>query len=143
MDYSQSQVKIYRQKLSFLPDESRVITKLLNLDKVRIYKVFDRVLNHPEEEKGRILDQIITNFEKRHKNVKRIFKDNFDEIIKHLDITIYNDLSLENKLLIGAYFTLEYSIESAALFNPSIVPHPFQTSADIANNNRSEERRVG
>ena len=135
MNYSQSQVKIYRQKLSFLPDESRVITKLLNLDKVRIYKVFDRVLNHPEKEKARILDQIITNFEKRHKNVKRIFKDNFDEIIKHLDITIYNDLSLENKLLIGAYFTLEYSIESAALFNPSIVPHPFQTPADIADNN--------
>ena len=27
------------------------------------------------------------------------------------------------RLLIGSYFTMEYSIESAALFNPSIVPH--------------------
>ena len=30
-------------------------------------------------------------------------------------------------MLIGAYFTHEYSPESAALFNPSIVPHPDQT----------------
>ena len=36
-------------------------------------------------------------------------------------------LSNEKKLLIGSYFTLEYSIESAALFNPSIVEHPDQT----------------
>jgi len=135
MNYAQSKVKIYRQKLSFLPDESRVITKLFGLDKVRIYKIFDRVLNLSDKERSRILEQVIANFKKRHKKIKRIFKDNFDEIIQHLDITIYNDLSLENKLLIGAYFTLEYSIESAALFNPSIVPHPFQTQEDIASNN--------
>ncbi len=135
MNYTHSKVKISRQKISFLPDESRVITKLFGLDKVRIYKVFDRVLELSDKERSRILEQIIENFEQRHKNVKRIFKDNFDEIIKHLDITIYNDLSLENKLLLGAYFTLEYSIESAALFNPSIVPYPFQTREDIANRN--------
>jgi predicted GH43/DUF377 family glycosyl hydrolase len=29
--------------------------------------------------------------------------------------------------LIGSYFLTEYSLESAALFNPSIVPHPDQT----------------
>ncbi len=135
MDYAQSKVKIYRQKLSFLPDERRVITKLFGLDKVRIYKVFDRVLKLSDKERNRILKQIIANFENRHKNVKRVFKDNFDDILKHLDITIYNDLPLENKLLIGAFFTLEYSIEAAALFNPSIVPHPFQTPDDMLNHN--------
>jgi hypothetical protein len=29
--------------------------------------------------------------------------------------------------LIGSYFLAEYSLEAAALFNPSIVPHPDQT----------------
>ncbi|MCX7011991.1 MAG: glycoside hydrolase family 130 protein, partial [Candidatus Sumerlaeota bacterium] len=33
----------------------------------------------------------------------------------------------ETRLLIGACFTKEYSVESAALFNPSIVPHPDQS----------------
>ena len=37
------------------------------------------------------------------------------------------DLSEQRRLLIGSYFLAEYSLESAALFNPSIVPHPDQT----------------
>lgn len=131
MDYAHSKVKIYRQKLSFLPDERRVITKLFGLSKERIYKIIDRVLELSDKERNHILNQIITNFEHRHKNVKRVFKDNFDDILRHIDVTIYNDLSLEKKLLIGAFFTLEYSIEAAALFNPSIVPHPFQTQEDM------------
>jgi hypothetical protein len=36
-------------------------------------------------------------------------------------------LSEERRLLIGAYFTHEYSIEGAALFNPSMVPAPDQS----------------
>jgi predicted GH43/DUF377 family glycosyl hydrolase len=39
-------------------------------------------------------------------------------------------LSETKRALIGAYFTMEYSIESAALFNPSIVPHPDQSNLD-------------
>jgi predicted GH43/DUF377 family glycosyl hydrolase len=35
--------------------------------------------------------------------------------------------------LIGAYFTMEYSVESAALFNPSIVLHPDQSHLDKGN----------
>ncbi len=37
------------------------------------------------------------------------------------------EISEERRLLIGSYFLAEYSLESAALFNPSIVPHPDQT----------------
>jgi len=36
-------------------------------------------------------------------------------------------LSASRRLLIGAFFTGEYAVESVALFNPSIVPHPNQT----------------
>ena len=35
--------------------------------------------------------------------------------------------SHERQILIGAYFMHEYSPESTALFNPSIVPHPDQS----------------
>ena len=37
-------------------------------------------------------------------------------------------LSEERKLLLGSCFTMEYSIESAALFNPSIVIYPKQNN---------------
>ena len=33
-------------------------------------------------------------------------------------------------LLVGSFFTMEYSIESAALFNPSIVQHPDQSGLE-------------
>lgn len=48
-------------------------------------------------------------------------------------IEVYNtDLldysySYKEKLLIGAYFTMEYSVEAAAFFNPSIVESPDQS----------------
>jgi hypothetical protein len=35
-------------------------------------------------------------------------------------------LSASRRLLIGAFFTGEYAVESVALFNPSVVPHPNQ-----------------
>lgn len=131
MKYAQSNVKVHRQKISFLPVQTRVITKLFDLDKVRIYKVFDRILKLSEKDRTTILDEVIQNFEDRHKDIKRIFKNNFDQIVKRLDIDIHNNLSLEKKLIIGAYFTLEYSIESAALFNPSIIEHPFQNIKEL------------
>ena len=37
------------------------------------------------------------------------------------------ELSEQRQMLIGSYFLAEYSLESAALFNPSIVPHPDQS----------------
>ncbi|MBW6481322.1 MAG: glycoside hydrolase family 130 protein, partial [Bacteroidales bacterium] len=49
----------------------------------------------------------------------------FDKVKEYLpESTILSDTKKE---LIGAYFTMEYSIESAALFNPSIVMHPDQS----------------
>ena len=127
MNYKKAKIKANRQKLSFNPDESRVITKTFGLDKVRIYKVINRILDLSDEKINQLLEQVSENFSSRHIiDIKRIFKDNFDKINSQLDITIYNDLPLEKKLLIGSYFTLEYSIESAALFNPSVISHPDQ-----------------
>ncbi|MDN5203909.1 glycoside hydrolase family 130 protein [Fulvivirgaceae bacterium BMA10] len=115
-----SPVKVYRQELSFDPDHSRVITRFFEPSQIRKNNIVRRVLGLSADEVNAILAQTLQNFEDRHRNVKRIFKDNYDKL--HLDI----DTSLERTLLIGAYFTMEYSIETAALLNPSIVAHPDQ-----------------
>ena len=49
----------------------------------------------------------------------------FDEVSPYL--LHGQTLSEERKLLLGGYFTHEYSLEAAALFNPSMVPHPDQS----------------
>ena len=46
------------------------------------------------------------------------------------------NVNQSHKLLIGSYFTAEYSIESAAFFNPSIVEDPDQSEVG------TEEKRV-
>jgi len=127
MYLNSKQINVIRQDMRFNPEEARVITKVLGLDKVRIYKIIERILKMPDKEIKKLLDVTIKKFSHRHiVDIRRIFKDNFDKINSQLDFTIYNDLPLEKKLLIGSFFTMEYSIESAALFNPSIIPHPNQ-----------------
>lgn len=42
----------------------------------------------------------------------------------------YDEVSEFRKLLVGSYFTHEYSIESAAFFNPSIVEDPDQSDLE-------------
>src|SRR5207244_10647355 len=49
----------------------------------------------------------------------------FEQLRDHL-ITDQR-LSEARQLLLGAYFSQEYSLEAAALFNPSLVPHPDQS----------------
>jgi len=126
MLHIRSNVKAIKQNISFSPDESRVIAKRLHLDELRTKKIIEDICNIPEEKSKKLLDEILKNFKRRHKNLKRILKNNFDKIIADLDGNDYDHLNIENKLLIGAYFTNEYSIEAAALFNPSIVADPFQ-----------------
>ncbi len=125
-------INIRKELINFSPDDSRVITKFFTPgNNSREYNIISRVLTLSEDELKKILAQTIARFEHRHRNIKRVFKDNFERINTEGDLSM---LSLNQKLLIGAYFTMEYSIESAALFNPSIVPAPYQDSnSDILN----------
>ena len=79
----------------------------------------------PEEEVVRLVSQVLGEFANRHEHVEDFFLRTLRAGEHHLEPGA--PPSPERQLLIGAYFTHEYSPESAALFNPSIVPHPDQT----------------
>ena len=51
---------------------------------------------------------------------------------RRVEVHVFTDRSLSTarRLLIGALFSGEYALESAALFNPSIVPHPDQSGLE-------------
>lgn len=120
MKIPRASVTVHKGKLSFNPDFKKVITRFFQPDRKRQEHIIKRILALSEKEVNVILEQTIANFTNRHDDVKRLFLDNFDK----LDID--QDLSLERRLLIGSYFTMEYAVETAALLNPSIVPHPIQ-----------------
>jgi predicted GH43/DUF377 family glycosyl hydrolase len=79
----------------------------------------------PESDVGGLLEEVTSEFSQRHQEICKLFLERFEQV---RDPLLADDrLSCERRMLIGSYFLAEYSLESAALFNPSIVPHPDQT----------------
>jgi len=108
------------------PDRSRVLMRPFypSTDDIARH-IVTRVMSLSDEEVVRLLGRVLGEFEDRHENVTRIFHNRFVQVHRYLgDVPLS---SPERQALIGAHFTHEYSPESAALFNPSIVPHPDQT----------------
>ena len=120
-------LSIERKRETFVCDSSRVITRFYApADEARTEKIVERVLLLSEEKCGIELRRLFNEFSTRHHDFEAILFSNYKRVKKHL--ADRGKHSKERKLLIGAYFTHEYSVESAALFNPSIVAHPDQTN---------------
>lgn len=120
-------LSVERKRETFTCDSSRVITRFYApCDEARTEKIIERVLSLSEDECGMELRRTFKDFSTRHHDFEAILFSNYKRVEKHL--TDPEKYSKERKLLIGAYFTHEYSVESAALFNPSIVAHPDQNN---------------
>jgi predicted GH43/DUF377 family glycosyl hydrolase len=108
------------------PDRSRVLLRPFRPTSDDISRrIVARVMALPEEEVTRLLGQVLGEFSNRHERVEDIFRQRFEQVNLYLEPGA--SPSPERQMLIGTYFTHEYSPESAALFNPSIVPHPDQS----------------
>lgn len=117
-------LKITRRPERFVADNRRVITRLfLPAQTGHIKSVLDRILSLTGAEVSRLVSELRADFSPRHRDIMATFRAHHDMVCEHLDGRTVSD---EQRLLIGAYFTKEYSVEAAALFNPSIVPHPNQ-----------------
>jgi len=126
------QVTINRNDVIFSPDSKKIIARFFYLNDERGIDVIHRVMSMSEDEIAIVINQVLRNFSKRHRNISQVFEKHFKKVSHLFDkLEIDADsLSLYRKLLIGSYFTHEFSIESAALFNPSIVEHPDQTELE-------------
>ncbi|NLF29582.1 MAG: glycosidase [Planctomycetes bacterium] len=112
-----------------MSDDKRVIPRYLDLgSRARIRDIFRRVKRIKPQRVRELLRDLRKNYAGRHRDLDEAF-------LRHYAIAARNvrgagDLDDQQKLLLGAYFTMEYSIEAAALFNPSIVPHPDQSGLE-------------
>ncbi|MDD4727534.1 MAG: glycoside hydrolase family 130 protein [Dysgonamonadaceae bacterium] len=117
---------VKRKKIRIVGDNSRVITLPHVPSKVpRINNIIKRVLKLSEAEAEEQLNKTLLLFADRHRDLEQLLIRNYDRISEY--VIKKESISKTQKLLIGAFFTMEYSIESAALFNPSIVLHPDQS----------------
>jgi predicted GH43/DUF377 family glycosyl hydrolase len=111
---------------TLLPDRSRVLLRPFRPSTDDISRrIVARVMALPEEEVKRLLGQVLGELSDRHVRAEDFFDKRFAQVKIHLEPDAAP--SSERQLLIGAHFSHEYSPESAALFNPSIVPHPDQS----------------
>jgi predicted GH43/DUF377 family glycosyl hydrolase len=125
-------LKVKRKEHKILGDPSRVITRLhLPDDRYRVSKIIQRIMSLSETAAKNLFGQVMVDFSVRHENIGHIFERHLNEVKAYLPRDAR--LSETKRALIGAYFTMEYSIEAAALFNPSIVSHPDQTHLQKGN----------
>lgn len=119
-----------RKPIRFYSDPKRVIARFFFPGpETRVQAIIQKVIEMPEEAARLTLNQSLRDFSSRHRNISKVFQKHFDRVCNIIkcptgDLSV---LSHHKKLLIGAYFTSEYSIESAAFFNPSMVEDPDQT----------------
>lgn len=124
-----------RQGLYLRPDPARVVVRAFKpaveprdlnaTDKRRANHIVDRALALDPGTAASLLAEVLENFQGRHRNLLEIFEARADEMENAF--ATHASFSKDQRRLIGAYFLNEYSFESAALFNPSIVAHMDQS----------------
>ena len=117
---------LQRTNVTLHPDRTRVLLRpFLATNDRRANNLSAQVMALPESEVHALWEQVRAEFGERHVKIGEFLHRRFERVRPGLPAG--EKLSEERELLLGAYFSHEYSLEAAALFNPSIVPHPDQS----------------
>jgi len=120
---------VERKAVRVNPDPKRVIARFFFNGNDRAKEVLERVMGVTEDIAFSIVSPLLQEYSKRHRNITRVLNRHCSKLkplFEELGID-FDALTVYRKLLIGSYFTHEYSIESAAFFNPSIIDDPDQS----------------
>ncbi len=115
---------VKRLPIKIESDDRRVIVRPFILGPDRVQSLFARVKELSEADVDQTLAQVRSLYESRHDDLLATFTEHYDAGAALIGWNEQWDLS--RRLLAGAYLTMEYAIDSAALFNPSIVALPNQ-----------------
>ena len=125
-------VKVRRYSLRLQPDHHRIIARFHFPGEGIAVELIKKVLLMPKTIVTDEVNLILRDFAKRHRSITSVLMKHFSQV-NYLSEKMGLDasgLTRDQKLLIGAYFTSEYALESAAFFNPSVVEHPDQSFLD-------------
>ncbi|GAA5483105.1 glycoside hydrolase family 130 protein [Haloferula sargassicola] len=112
--------------IHLLPDHSRVIIRpFIPADPDSVRRIIERAMAIDETGIEQRLAVLHQQFGSRHPKLERAWENHFEHIRQHLPH--HTGVSRARRLYLGSLFSGEYAVETAALFNPSIVPHPDQS----------------
>jgi hypothetical protein len=125
-------IPVTRLDLRLSPDPCRVITRPYVPGehspvggRTRVERIVGQVLDLSPSATAAALDQVRAAFAERHEHLEEVLQRGFDDVSHRVPTP--TDLAPDVQRLIGAYFVHEYSIEAAALTNPSLVAAPDQS----------------
>ncbi|WP_276482583.1 glycoside hydrolase family 130 protein [Paraflavitalea pollutisoli] len=121
-------LQVNRLNIRLKPDVKKVIPRFFNTGDERAGLLIHRVLQLPDIQASALLQQVRDEFGNKYHDLVAIFEKHGREVAHLVPIGDEPKISVDKRLLIGAYFTMEYSLEHAALFNPSIVVAPDQSN---------------
>jgi len=108
------------------PNNARVLIRpFIPGDPARVVNIIGRALALTEAEVEEQLIAVTDEFGSRHLNLRAFWRHHYERV--KASIFSGRPISEARQLYIGALFSGEYALESAALFNPSIVAHPNQS----------------
>jgi predicted GH43/DUF377 family glycosyl hydrolase len=125
-------LSIERKPVKVAPDPKRVIARFFYNGEERAVNLIKKILALDKEQTAALILPLLQDFSKRHRNITRKLLRNSERVKRDIAAagSDFEKLDEYAKLLIGSYFTHEYSVESAAFFNPSIVPDPDQANLE-------------
>jgi predicted GH43/DUF377 family glycosyl hydrolase len=119
-------MNITKNSIRLLASSKAVIISFLQLPGMdRVSHVVKRVMDLENEEVDRCMNKMTKEFSGRHRNMEEVLLNHFHRIESQYAKKL-SQLPYWKKLVLGAFFFFFYSIQAAALFNPSIVSHPDQ-----------------
>lgn len=126
-----------RFDLTLIADPRRVVIKLFvpgedaslaTASQSRASSLIERITHLDEHEVNLLLDDTLKRFTGRHHDILSTFQHHYELVAHRVPPGV--ELSPTARTLIGAYFSHEFSVEAAALCNPSMVPHPDQSDLE-------------
>src|SRR5580692_5559391 len=119
-------MKLHPTGVLLRPDNKRVVVRpFIPINPTRVEHIIARALALSEQETDKQLSLVKADFSERHIDLAKSWLRHFDKVRGYIRDS--ETISEGRRLFIGALFSGEYALESAALFNPSIVPHTDQT----------------
>ncbi|HRT48363.1 MAG TPA: glycoside hydrolase family 130 protein [Bacteroidales bacterium] len=123
-------MKINKLPIKITPSPKRMLLRpFIPKNPAQVEHILFRIFSTEKESRKKLLDRIYRRFNSGNEDIRRVFLKHFENVRDRIPSN--QKIDDELKQLIGAYFTQQYALESTAIFNPSIVPHPVQNKEGV------------
>jgi len=123
-------INVKKLPIKIVPSSTRTLIRpFVPGNSSQVEHILFRVFSTPYEERQKVIKNIYERLDLPNADIRSIFLRHFENIRNRIPSNI--EISDDQKEFIGACFTQQYSLESTALFNPSIVPHPVQDKEGV------------